>query len=132
MRLSRWRLLTKNARDIGVLRLTIGTTGLWRCHSPAFGLQLRRHIAEMCEELRNVAIALTREGFAGAVDLGEDFVFRHGSGNHQLGGRANDGADKSHGSAGVFDSPDQVRVVDVLAVPRQQEIHRVCRRDGEV
>jgi hypothetical protein len=66
------------------------------------------------------------------VDFSEDFVFFHGLYFHQFGGSANVRTRQPHRLARPLDARANVVIVDVFAVPSQQEIHLVIRRQPQV
>lgn len=132
-----WRLFAKDACGFAGGRSFVVCSGFpmrWKAdHFPSGGFKAFLVGTHPVEHHADIVAALLCVLGAVPVDFGKNLVFRvHGSGCHQFRGSANVGALHSCGGASALDAGADAVIVDVPAVPCEQEFHAVRGSEGDV
>lgn len=89
-------------------------------------------LADVFEESLQVVTWFVREVVARLADFSQDLILFHGSRFQQIERGANRGTWPARPRAKAFDLPTDGNVVDVRAIPSQQNIHPMHRRHRDV
>ena len=104
-------------------------TRVWN-NMPTFSGQLVLFLPVIGEQPVHIEATPARNFLAVTVDFSRDFVLVHASGSHEFGRSANYRAFPSKCATRGLDAAFEMRIVEMLAIPSEQEIHSMdgCKR----